>query len=169
MPLTDRVTGFSAWLLEFPTGPVTWIFLRYEYNRYDNSQIEERVNFECFKTMSLCPTGFGEITQGYCEVFAHVCLIGWQNFSVCKPTQQNFDGMWIRLIVPGCSSIKSIANTFHALRISFKHREWLFLTIRYDVIVYVILLPETFQSILFLQVHHLNSNWRENDSYSCNS
>ena len=144
MPLTDRVTGFQAWYLEFPTGPVTWIFRRYEHNRYGNvvhyAQIEERANFECFRTLSLCLTGFGEITQGCCEVFTHVCLIGWQNFTMRKPTQQNFDWMWIRFIVPGSSSIKSIANTFHALKISLKHREWLFLTTRYDVIVYVILL-----------------------------
>ena len=116
MPLTDRVTGFPAWKLEFPTGAVTWIFGRYEYNQYGNgmhyAQIEERATFQCFITLSLCPTWLGEITQGDCEVFTHVCLIGWQNFTVRKPTQQNLDGMCICIIVPGCSSIKSIANTF---------------------------------------------------------
>ena len=54
------------------------------------AQIEERATFECFITFSLCPTGLGEITQGYCEVFTHVCLIEWQNFTVRKPTQQKF-------------------------------------------------------------------------------
>ena len=44
-----------------------------------------------------------------------------------------------------------------------------FLTTRYDVIVYVILLQETCQSILLLQVHHLNSNCGKNVSYSCHS
>ena len=54
------------------------------------AQIEERATFECFITLSLCPTGLGEITQGYCEVFTHVCLIEWQNFTVRKPTQYKF-------------------------------------------------------------------------------
>ena len=78
------------------------------------AQIKERATFGCFITVSLCPTGLCEITQEYCEVFTHVCLIGWQNFAVRKPTQQNFDGICIHIIVTGCSSIKSIANTFHA-------------------------------------------------------
>ena len=54
------------------------------------AQIEERATFECFVTLSLCPTGLGEVTQGYCEVFTHVCLIEWQNFTVRKPTQYKF-------------------------------------------------------------------------------
>ena len=78
------------------------------------AQIGKRATFECFITVSLCPTGLGEMTQGYCEVLTHVCLIGWQNFTVHKPTQQNFDGMCIRIIVPGCSSIKAIVNAFCA-------------------------------------------------------
>ena len=45
----------------------------------------------------------------------------------------------------------------------------LFLITRYDVIVYVISLQETCQSIMFLQVHHLNSNCRKNVSYSSHS
>ena len=44
-----------------------------------------------------------------------------------------------------------------------------FLTTKYDVIVYVISLQETCQSILFLQVHHLNSNCRKNVLYSGHS
>ena len=130
MSLTDRVTGFPAWWLKFATGAVTWIFHTYEYNRYCNgmhyAQIDERATFEYFISLSLYPTGLGEITQGYCEVFIHVCLIGWQNLTMRKPAQQNFDGMCIRTIVPGCSSIKYIANTFYAHNISLKHREWLF-------------------------------------------
>ena len=66
------------------------------------AQIEARATFECFITLSLCPTGLGEITQGCCEVFTNVCLIGWQNLNVRKPAQQNFHGMYIRIIVPGC-------------------------------------------------------------------
>ena len=90
------------------------------------AQIEERATFECFITLSRCPTGLSEITQGYYEVSTHVCHIGWQNFTVRKPTQQNIDGMCIRYILPGCLSVKSIANTFYALKISRKHPEWLF-------------------------------------------
>ena len=77
------------------------------------AQIEERATFECFINLSLCPTGLGEITQGYCEVFTHVCLIGWQNLTCASPHNKKFDGICIRIIVPGCSSIKSIANTFY--------------------------------------------------------
>ena len=44
-----------------------------------------------------------------------------------------------------------------------------FLTTRYDAIVYVILLQETCQSILFLPVHHLNFKCRNNVSYSGHS
>ena len=117
MPLTDRVTGFPAWYLEFPPGPVTWIFRRYEYNRHGNgmhyAQIEERATFECFITLSLCPTGLGEITQGYCEVLTHVCLTSGRTSPCASPHNKMFDGMWIRIIVHGCSSIMSIANTFH--------------------------------------------------------
>ena len=83
LPLTDRVTGFPAWQLEFPTGAVTWIFRRYEYNRYGYgmhyAQIEERATFECFITLSLCSTGLGEITQGtspYSE-----CPLIWRFYS----------------------------------------------------------------------------------------
>ena len=77
-------------------------------------------------TLPLCPTGLGEITQGYTEVSTHICLIGWQNFTMRKPTQQNFDGMCIRIILPARSSVKSIANTFYALKISWKHHDWPF-------------------------------------------
>ena len=29
------------------------------------AEIDDRTTFECFTTLSLCPTGLGEITQGY--------------------------------------------------------------------------------------------------------
>ena len=121
---------FPGLITKILTRAVTLIFRRYECSRYGNgmhhTQIQERATFECFITLSLCPTGLGQMTQGYCEVLTHVCLIGWQNFTVCKPTQQNFDGMCIRIIVPGCPFIKAIANSFWAGKISLKHREWLF-------------------------------------------
>ena len=68
IPLTDRVSGFPAWWLEFSTGAVTWIFPRYEYHRSGNgmhhAQIEQGATYECFITLSLCPTGLGETTKG---------------------------------------------------------------------------------------------------------
>ena len=77
--------------------------------------------------------------------------------------------MCIRIIVPGSTSIKSIANTYYASKISLNIVSDFFLRTRYDVIVYVILLQETCQSILFFQVHHLNSNCRKNVAYSGHS
>ena len=91
MPLTDghRFLGLITRISNRG-----WIFGRYEYNQYGNgmhcAQIEERATFECFIALLLCPTGLGEITQGYCEVFTHVCLIGWQNLTVHRPIQEKF-------------------------------------------------------------------------------
>ena len=81
------------------------------------AQIEERATFECFITLSLCPTGLCEITQGYCEVFTHVCLIEWQNFTVRKPTQQKFwwnvnsyYRTWLLIYKVYCKYISCIEN-----------------------------------------------------------
>ena len=134
MPLTDRVTGFLAWQLEFPTGAVTWIFPRYEYNRYGNgvhcTQIDERATFECFITLSMCLTGFGEITQGYCEVSTHVCLIGWQNFTVRKPTQQKFwwnvysyYRTWLLIYKVYCKYILCIENIVKTSWVTFSFNQ----------------------------------------------
>ena len=133
MPLTDS-HRFPGLITRIETGAVTWIFRRYEYNRYGNgmhyAQIEERATVECFITLSLCPTGLGEITQGYCEVFIHVCLIEWQNFTVRKPTQQknwwnvnSYNRTWLLIYKVYCKNISCIEHIVKTSWVTFSYNQ----------------------------------------------
>ena len=78
----------------------------------------------------MCPTGLGEITQGYCEVNTHVCLIGWQNFTVRKPTQKKFwwnvysyYRTWVLIYKVYCKYILCIENIVNTSWVTFSFNQ----------------------------------------------